>query len=352
MIRALVILAVALALLTLADGSLRERAAAERAARARVGRLVPEEEAADLAVRCLEVQDASGNSDLYLPYFGRWRCRTHAGAPADEAQLRALIEGLLTGEGVVHSESPTDPAAYGIGAARTWRVTLHGEAALQPPHEDPLVSFDLGTPLPGRDACFVRRVGESRVWLLERNPRAGLDAPPVAGLPPLLAPHVLPADWPGFAEGLARLRVETAAGGLVLEKRVPPPDPGADPRERPRFLWVLDPGPGESLAASLQATAFSLFLQRLPYRDVRGPSDRALLGLDAPRSAIVLEAADGTSTRLLVASPLPDGRVPLWNEATGRPYVLEAEVAELLTPPREVFATESDANPWDPYLHR
>ena len=353
MIRSLLFLALLAIGLALVERHLAHEATRERNARARVGRLVSEEEAASWQVRCFEVADGSGQRQLYLPYFGRWRCRTHGGAPVDTAALEALYSSLTQVQGVVQTNSPEDPTQYGIGTSSTWRVTFHGPGAQEPPHSDKIVAFDLGTPNPARGACFVRRVGESAIWLLESNPRAALDSPPVPGLPPLLAPHVIPADWPGWETGLARVRLMPRTGaGFSLEKRVPAPDASIDPRERPPHIWVLDPGPAESLATSLQSTAYTLFLSRLPYLDVRGPREREALGLDQPVATLLLEAAGTEPLQLLLGAALPDGRVPLWNAETGRAYLLKGEVADLLAPPREVFVTESDANPWDPYLRQ
>ena len=215
------------------------------------------------------------------------------------------------------------------------------------------MTFELGRSLPGRDACFVRRVGEPRVWLLESDPRLRLDAPSAAGLPPLLDPHVVPAAWPGWQAGLARVDVRVdGEPRFVLEKRVPPPDATADPRQRPSFLWVLDPGLSERVAASLQSTAYTLFLSRIPYTDVLGPRDREALGLANPVATLELTAADGAVLALAVGRALPDGRLPVWNGFTNRPYLLANDVAGLLVPPREAFTTTGEENPWDPYLRR
>jgi hypothetical protein len=334
-----------------ADQQLGKRAAAERESRARVGRFLDKAEVSEWSVSCFEVSNTLGQNFLYLPYFGRWRCRSHNGAPVETQAIEALYLSLTEGEGIVLDEQPRDSANYGIGTATGWRVTFHGEAALQRPHSDPIVSFEIGDVVEGRQAVYVRRVGESRVWLLETNPRAALDAPTAAGLPPLLTPYLVPGDWSGWEQGLARVTLEDAGRTrYVLEKRVPPLTGGGDPRERPSFIWVLDPGLSESMAAQLQSMAFTFFLQRVPYLDVLGPRDRTGLGLDAPTRTLVLQPASGPPLRLGIGTPLPDGRVPLWNGETERAYLVSGEVGTLLTPPREVFTTASDQNPWDPYL--
>ncbi len=295
-----------------ADQQLGKRAAAEREARARVGRFLGDAEVSTWSVSCFEISNAAGQNFLYLPYFGRWRCRSHNGAPVDTQAIEALYRSLTEGDGIVLEEQPRDVADYGIGDSTGWRVTFHGEAALQPPHSDPIVSFDIGRVVEGREAVYVRRTGESRVWLLESNPRAALDAPTIPGLPPLLTPYLIPTDWAGWEQGLARATLEEAGQPrYVLERRVPPPNAGGDPRERPSSIWVLDPGLSESLATPLQSTAFTFFLQRVPYLDVLGPRDRTGLGLDAPPRTLVLQPASGPALRLGIGNPLPDGRVPL-----------------------------------------
>ena len=132
MIRALSIVVARGLALAFADARLAQRAAEERASRARVGRPVSEAERESWQLTCIEVQDGSGSGALYLRYAGMWRCRTHNGAPADGQALEGLYASLALTDGVVHAESPRDPREYGFGDAGTWRVTLHGPGAAEP----------------------------------------------------------------------------------------------------------------------------------------------------------------------------------------------------------------------------
>lgn len=365
--RALLVLPLLLAALVWWERSLVARAAHEREARSRVGRLVPAEEKQGLSLSALRLERAGTGVLTYGRVRGRWRSLDTSLAPADLGAIERLVGGLLDAQGFVVSEEVSEAAAWGIGAPTSWRVSLCGPRVLEAPDGDVQLAFDLGASVPDEGGSFVRLRGAREVWAIDADPAALLE-PPVAGLPPLLEPYVVPRDWEGWSQGLTRLAVRHAAGSrFALERRAVEVTPEELRAGRAPWEWVLvpDAGPGaappvttgvttgERPAAGLPAHAFSLFVQRLSYVDVLDPARRAELLEGTRRPDELLLGAEGGATLVLrLGAPLEDGRVPLWNEATGTLYAVEAELAALALPGVEAFLEGSDANPWDPWLRR
>ncbi len=351
--RALVLLPLLLAALLLWERALARGAAGERDLRGRVGRIVPEERRAALALSALRVERPGVPTRTYGRLRGRWRALELFGAPADARAIGALADGLLDAQGFVVSDAPDEAAAYGIVGPDALRVSLCGPRVLEDPGGDVQIAFDVGASLPGegQQGSFVRVRGAREIWSIDADPRAAL-APRAGGLPALLEPWVVPMDWEGWRGGVTRVSVRDAAGArLALERRAREVTPEELRAGRPPWDWVLAPGALELPAAPVPAQAFSLFVQRLPYADVLDPARADALGARAGTGgALTLEAEGASPWTLLFGAPLPDGRVPVWSTPSETLYAMEPAPAALALPGVEPFLEASQANPWDPWL--
>lgn len=349
--RALLVLVLLLAGLFTWERALATRAHDARAQKSRVGRLISDETRAGLSLSAVRLERRGAGTLTYGRVRGRWRCLDVFLAPADVGALESLVQGLLDAQGFVVSDDTDDAAAYGIGGADAVRVSLCGPQVLEDPSGDVQIAFDLGASVPGQGGAFVRQRGVKEVWAIDSDPRAALE-PTSPELPPLLEPYVVPRDWEGWRSGLVRLTVRRTDGpSFVLERRtfdVPPEELRGG---RVPWKWILAPGPSERDAARLQAHAFSLFVQRIAYVDVLDPRERdALTGADA--NELVIECAEGPPLVLRFGNALPDGTTPVWNDDTSTLLAVDAEVLRLVLPDVGLFLEDSDANPWDAWLHR
>ena len=305
--RRLLLLAAAAVLLAVWERSLASAARRERAARSRVGRMVPEEERASMPIAALKLE-GGGQRLTFGRVGGRWRCLELHQAPASRASIQSLVDKLTRSQGVVQTTDVEQAPTYGINTPATIRVSICGPRVLEEPGGDVLVTFDVGQAVPGRDGAFVRRRGTPAIWSIDANPHVELAERVAPGLPPLLEPGLVPRDWPGWTSGLVRVFVDFADGSAYeLAKRpveLAPEDlqAGALP-----WSWVLLREGAERATANQATTAFTLFLERVPYLDVLDRAQRTALGLDTPRAVVTLagyeEGPDPARP-----GPLPFGR--------------------------------------------
>jgi hypothetical protein len=303
-------------------------------------------------VTALSLFDASGGELLFARVRGRWRCVSYFLAPADGERIAALVNAIASAEPMVATPERdasefVDAFELDAGAAR--RVVLRGPKALDPnANGDVLVDVWLG------HGGAVRRAeaGVPRDELLRlATPFDAWFAAPVTldpnELPPLVLPRVVPPDWPGFAEGLARVFVDRADGSGFEVERVPddtlPPGISAwNLRESPDDAWIA--------AHPLLATGFTLFLARAaPLRAV-DPRDVPALVSERPDVTITLVSSANTVLELRVGPEQIDGRRLVINTDTQTAFELAPRPAELLTPPTDWLITPGASIPWDPYL--
>jgi hypothetical protein len=117
--------------------------------------------------------------------------------------------------------------------------------------------------------------------------------------------------------------------------------------------WVLLAPDGEPASTRVveAAGAFVGFLERLPYAAVLDPAQKESLGLAPPRAVVTLEPREGPPLRLEFGPPGERERVPLWVEASGTLFHVEARTLELALPAREVLTAEhGEQDPWSAAL--
>lgn len=351
MIKPVLLLACGLAVLLLWNRALEQESTTERDRRGRVQALTSAEERQALTIAAVRVE-GPGARYLFARSSGQWIALDAFGAPVEEERLTALVRALTQAPALVQEEDPSDATRYGLDAPTTLRVSLCGTKARSDPQGDVHAAFDVGSRIPGREATYVRRVGTSEIWALESDLRSLLDARIDRALPPLLDPFVVPRSWPGWSEGLARVTIARRDGAVtVLERRPAEIDAPAAARGAKPWAWFVDPGPGEQRAPDVQAYAYTLFLERVPFAGLLDPAEKSALDLASPPAVVTLTTLEGRALPLALGAPLVDGRVPLWNPASQMLFALDPEVARLLAPGAELLVAE-ETSPWDAWLRR
>jgi hypothetical protein len=239
--------------------------------------------------------------------------------------------------------------AFGLAAGAARRIVLRGPKALDPEAKgDVLVDLWLGR------GGAVRRaqdgVPNDELLRLATPFDAWFESPVTLDpneLPPLVLPRVVPPDWTGFTEGLARVFVDRADGSGFEVERVPddtlPPGISA---------WNLRESPDEAWRAAhpLLSTGFTLFLGRVAPRRAVDPREVPQLVSERPDVTITLVSAANTVLELRVGPPQLDGSRLVINTDTQAAFEIAPRPAELLTPPTDWLVTPGASIPWDPYL--
>lgn len=343
--RRLLLAALACAALVAWNLALESRAVERRSARGRVGRVLPAERRQGLPVAALRLEAAGGERWTYVRRAGRWSGLSFPGV-CDGAAIEGLIAGLLEARGLVVSEDTAEAPAYGIAAPQTLVVSLCGPRAQGDPGGDVLEAFEIGSSVPARETSFLRRRGERAIWSLDADLRAPLLRRGRPGLPPLLEPCVVPQAWPGWREGLARVRVErSGAPSFVLERRSVEVTPEELGRGQRPWSWTVVGDQGETEAAPA-ADAFAGFLPRAPWSDVLDPASGAGA---PPRARLVLEGAQGAALELLFGAPTAAG-TPLEVPAFESLVLVTPEVEALLLPAVEALTSPEEDDPWSAFL--
>ncbi len=350
MIRPVLWLAGIVLALAVADGWLGARATRARADDARVGTLFSRAEAEHLRKQPALRIEEGGRAHAYGRVSGEWRCLSLFAAPADGRALQALLDGMLTAEGIVHARTVEEAPAYDINTPATLRVSIQGPRAAQDPGGDVLATLEIGRSVLGHEACFVRRRGTKEIWSVSNDLRAPLERRIAPGLPPLLAPSAVPAAWLEQG-GSVRLTLERGGERHVLERRERELDPATIQPGMLPWSWVLDPeGAARELDATL-ASAFADFLEHLPYVDVLAPAQRAARGLAEPLAVLTLSARAGAPLVLAFGSAGAHGRLALWVEASQTLYEVEPAVFALAVPtPDELTTIHAQGDPWSAAL--
>jgi hypothetical protein len=357
--RPLVILAALVALLAAADALLDTRASMRHEARRALGALFTPAEARELRKLPALRIELSGATHAYGRIEGQWRCLTYHQAPADGREIQAWLDALVSAEGIVHARTTDEAPRYGINVPETVRVHLQGPGAERDPGGDVRATLELGHARagPAGDMVFVRKKGTREIWACAGDLRAPLDAPRAAGLPPLLAPSAVPAEWLEQSGGIVEVCVERPGGGFVLARSERELDPATMQPGMLPWTWLLAPGapcerwpaepyPWMELAPAV-AEAYVALVERLPYVAVLAPDDAPA---EAPPVRTTLTGRSGRSLELVLATGSAEGallRVP----AAGTLYRLAPGFAELLAPdPDALLGAPEDANAWSAAL--
>lgn len=335
----------------LADGRLDGRAAAERAASARVEPLVTPERKAGFRVAAITLVNGAREL-LYLRTGGVWRCQQVYGAPADGVAMQDLVDTVLGAEGMVQSDVPARFADYGIGTDATWRVTFHGTAMLKQPDKDVLFELELGQPVPLVGGCFARVAGEDVVRALDRNPRDLIE--PLgfaAGATPLLDPHVVPRAWLGEGDRVVAIQVEREGGAYRIEMRERALNAeelaaGVEP-----LHWVLlHPDGRVEEPSPIHTISFASFTTLVGWRAVVDPARAEEFFPGGPVARVMLQAQRAVPLQLALGPPTADGFVPVLNDFSRGLLALAAEEAQLLMPGPEALLDPAGPNEWEQYL--
>ena len=362
MIRQLVGLVALLATLVAWDVWLTAREERARRESVRVGRLVPSEKAAELEKEAAWLQVRTGSSGtgwLFVPIQGAWRCFNYHHAPAAPGAIDGVYQKLLEAEGVEQSADPARFADYGIGTSATIHVSLHGRAALEQAPDgsarfvgDPLYQVELGLPIPGREGCYARIVGEPAVWAVDTSPLELLARADGRGdVPPLVDPYVVPGMWPAGGKRLDAVTVTRGDGAsyrLLLRAR-PITEEEMRAGQSP-WEWVIEREGVEEPANTGLAMQYHTFLFRAPWLDVLPIAVEEQIPFDEPLAVLTLTPPEEPPLELRIAER--DGQVFALNPLTRCVYRLAPELVDLLAPQAETLAPSATESPWEPYLQQ
>ena len=374
------ILLLALAGLVGLDSILSERDTFSRRASSRVRQLIPKpppappgreelRESESQRVAALKLEDPGKQETfVYAREKDAWRCLSRFRAIADEGKIKSLIDKLLSTQGIVQLREVAQVPDYGLGEKSVLRLSLHGPRVFQESGEDLLHSFDVGFSTPGGAGCYVRLSGGMEVIAIDSNLRDELARPELAGIPPLVDPHIIPPVGLGNM-GVQRIVVDRADGEkfelLRREKKISPEEMKAG--QLP-WDWILKKNDREETCPPGTSNAFANFLLRAPFLAILDPKILPQLGLDKPSSKLSLYSAEakpaegkpveGKPVEVVIGRKGVNGRVPVRNELTQGLFEAASEVADLLAPraeqltlgPNQAEATQE--NPWQSFLRR
>jgi len=356
------LLALVLAGLVAWDRALIERDADTRTrATETVGRVLDQAalEALDFAAVRLEFGD--GRPALtFVPLQGMWRCMEAFQAPVDVAALDGLIGAITSAEGYVQSEDPEQAASYGIGASDGVRFLVCGQDVLSDPAHDVQWGCDLGATRPSGEGSFLRPLGSSEVWAVDKAPREMLDAATHPGIPALVDPTIVGKGWIAAARGIGRVFVDRADGSFFELATRPREVTEEEMRAGiPPYEWVFDLATNPEPLPMGRALAYVFHLQSSEHVGVLDPRQAQALGYGGPDVDQVTifppdpppgQQAAAQPLVLHFLPPLSGGDVPVVNPAANAVYRLPKATAEMILASREALADPSAPNPWDAAL--
>jgi hypothetical protein len=356
-LRAIPILAVLAALLTVWDRALDERLERSRSDTTRIGRLVPKEQRESRPVAALRLVSGGGESHLYVHTAGVWRCASWRRAVASREGLESLITKLLEAEGHVQSEDPARQTVYGLGLESTHVVFLHGPGVdPRDATRDVIAAIEVGSSVPGLEGAFVRRRGERAVWAIDVDPNELLRRREGERVPPLLEPAMVPGSWAGRSMHPRRIVVQGREGAsYALELHQLPITPEELREGKPGFEWILARGGGREVAHLALATSYASFLVRAPWVDVVDPAAAREVDFDRPAAQVTLEPAEGEAVLVLLAEERGSQAAALVHVTlSGSTFAVDAALESLLFPdPERLLAPAEGAqpeNPWESWL--
>jgi hypothetical protein len=353
-LRSIVVLAVVLAGLVAWDRSLTRRREIEREESGRLLPLVPEERRNALVVAGVGVETAQGEHFVFGRSKGVWRLlEPPTGTYADEQALAGLVQSLTEAEGVVLTDEKARAKSYGFGGEVALRVTLHGTKLASAEDGDVLLCVDVGFPITGADGAYVRPLGTHQIWAIDKNPRDYLARPPGSSFPPLVDPHVIPAQVASGFGGLRRIEVVRADGAGFAIELAREDERGAPDPTRPSFVqdWMLVGADGSRTPCDpVPSNGYALFLLRIPYDQIVGPADLDPELAAAPAARVVVTPMHGEPFELLLGEPDRGGDRQLVNVLTQTAFGVSQEIADLVAPAAETVASKDGGNPWHEYV--
>lgn len=348
--RTLVVLAWMLAALVVCERALSVHERSERRSHLRLRRLIPQALLAGKAISAIRVQDTARNEWLlFLRTSSGWRCMSRYGAPADEARLSGYLERILEAQGIAQRRDSGHDDRFGLDPPSLLRVSLHGPRLLKDRGHDLIAVAEIGATLPGGRGTYARSGIGDEVIAVEEDLRRDLTWPKAVGLAPLVDPRIVPAAW-SAAANVERIEVHPAGATFELRKRARSVAPqeilaGASPWE-----WVVVAAGKQLAAPSGAANAYARFLQSATYDLPLDPRRSGTLGLDPPRSRVVLYPTEGHAVEIQIGGPAPAGGVAVRNSLTQSVFVVTPELADLLVPRMEALRSSAARTPWDARL--
>jgi hypothetical protein len=343
-IRPVLLLAGATALLGALDLALVRHEARQASVEGRAGALLPPDRAADVRAQPFLRIRMGGTTHRYGRVEGTWRCLSAFDAPADARAIAGLLDGLAGAEGFVVARGTDAATRYGINTPTTIEIAVEGPRALQSPGGDPVATFDVGSGLPGRDEAYVRVRGTPEVWVIGSNPRALLEERPAPDLPPLLPRSAIPDAWRVEAGGIDHLALVVDGAEAWRLVRTPVVlDPERPPVSGRPWTWQLERGGQGTDCDDERAETFVRLVDSLPYVGLLDPARRAELAPRTPSVSLRLTGRTGPALDLTLHEALANGLVPLTVEDDGPIVLLEAGVAEGLVPPPESLLASEEA---------
>jgi len=326
--------AVAVAVLAAADlvWARAERTGREPAGR--LGALVPVSEREDLSVAVIRVVGGGLGEHLYVREGGLWRSATWRNALARPVAVEGLLRALLDAQGHAYATVRELDGKLGLDAGAPTLLSLHGPRYGQDRRRDERFALDVGKSA-AAGGSYVRRLGSSVVWRVDRDLRAALGSPPAPGVPSLIDSAVVPeAWWVGAGATLERMEVNALDGAswsMVLRERPLTPEQLAA-RESPWAWYLLDDAATERVVPPQRAAAWVDFLRQARWADVLDARQVPLL-LGRPEAArLTLVASDGESASWVLLGAAQTG-APLILDAFHRAaYRVSPEVASRLFP--------------------
>jgi hypothetical protein len=246
-----------------------------------------------------------------------WIVEDHFQAPANLNKIRTLLGNLESVSGEFRSDEESVIDSYALADSSAYRLTVAGEG------EEPLVDLLVGKR--SGSGCFVRRVGETRVYATDHNFLSdfgvwGDDRP---------APQV--SSWVDLVafetdrDKVSRIRIE-GEETVVLDREIVVPDSTAVPAEEGQTVPAPQPAEdnyewrvnSDFLASRTRGDGVLSAVVSIRARDVLGRGEAPEgSGLDDPSKVVVTTPEDGDTT-LLFGGEVQDQSGQVWFQVEGQ----------------------------------
>ncbi|MBK6942088.1 MAG: hypothetical protein IT453_00005 [Planctomycetes bacterium] len=323
------------------DRALSDAEVSRRATMGRVGRLLDAGERTRLVDTRFAIVEPGGVRFEFVLRDGYWRIPAASDAIAKASAVKAVLDSVRSVEGVIRTRDADVASALGFATP----IVLELAAA----DGSPVVAVELGASFSEPAGCYARRVGTDTVFQLDEDLASLVRRPAGSAALPLADVALVPEGWPGEGRQWKQLQVQrfgTRFELTVREKKITDEEmrQGVSP-----FEWIVVSGGTTTVAAQAPASMYATFASRAPYAAI--VERAAVADAIATPVAIVRHFAEpGEPLELRIGKPLPDGRVPVENSATGLVMLVSAEVAELLAPSAARLTSDTDGQEWAKYL--